>query len=83
MPDSFGFDHLGTRVRCIEDDCDVGGELHAWPIAKRRRHFEQHERERRADAQRRQRQGLRKATSLRRLVEREARIIDEREARRT
>ena len=78
MPDVYGFDHLGTRVRCIEIDCEVGGELHQWPTKRRRRHFEQHERERRAASSKRQREGLRKANSMRRLAERENRIVDAR-----
>jgi len=36
MPDQFGFNHLGDKVRCI--DCPTGGPLGHWPEHKRAKH---------------------------------------------
>jgi HB1, ASXL, restriction endonuclease HTH domain len=40
MPDQYGFNHLGDKVRCI--DCPTGGPLWQWPEHKRTRHGRSH-----------------------------------------
>jgi hypothetical protein len=40
MPDQYGFNHLGDRVRCI--DCPSGGPIWQWPEPKRWRHARTH-----------------------------------------
>ena len=75
MPDRFGFDHLPhwgqVTVRCIEPDCDAGGQMSEWPEAKRERHARWHVRERQRDAARRRNGNLREARRLQKQLERE------------
>lgn len=78
MPDRYGFDHLGADVRCIEIDCGQGGPMHAWPERRRERHFEAHARVRARETERRRLASLRQARSLKRLVDRESALLDER-----
>lgn len=51
MPDKFNFDALTNwgviERRCIEEGCDARGPTWEWSEKKRRRHHEQHVRDRR------------------------------------
>lgn len=48
MPDVYGFNELGDKVRCI--DCAEGGPIWEWPEKERRRHARSHGRDRRQQA---------------------------------
>jgi len=73
MPDKYGFDHLpnwGTIThRCIEEGCDFEGS----PLQEstRARHARQHERARKARAERTRNQNLAEGRKLKRMAERE------------
>lgn len=41
MPDRYGFNHLGTDVRCI--DCPEGGPVWSWPPERREHHAASHQ----------------------------------------
>lgn len=42
MPDKYGFNILGDKVRCIEEECDAGGFCYEWNEERRKIHFLTH-----------------------------------------
>ena len=64
MPDRFGFDNFGSRVRCVEEGCGEGGLMWKWPDTKREQHHARHEATRRKEAAKRQKDGLANARRI-------------------